>query len=154
MRYEVRPIGFVRSSRREVFDDNWDRESSVIELCDDVPDEALSGLDDFSHVEIIALAHEASDTPPAPWARHPRGNSEWPRVGIFSQRNKDRPNRLLLSCAAVVSVEGRLVHLAGLDLIDNTPILDIKPVFRWTGPRGEFRAASWSDELGTHYFSS
>jgi len=40
----------------------------------------------------------------------------------------------------------------GLDALDGTPVLDIKPVFRWSGPRGEIRVPAWSDELGENYF--
>jgi tRNA (Thr-GGU) A37 N-methylase len=73
-------------------------------------------------------------------------------VGIFAQRNKDRPNRLLLSIATLVEVEERSLLVRGLDAINDTPVLDIKPVFSWSGPRGELRVAKWSDELGENYF--
>ena len=152
MLFQVRSIGTVRSSRVEVLDDTWDRESCYIELDDDVPSESLVGLDTFSHVEVVCIADRAIDVPPAPWVRHPRGNTNWPAVGIFANRNKDRPNRILLSIARVIEVQPRCVVLSGLDAIDGTPVLDIKPVFAWSGPRGETRFAPWSDELGENYF--
>ena len=73
-------------------------------------------------------------------------------VGVFAQRNKDRPNRLLLSTVEIISVLDREIVVKGLDFIDGTPILDIKPVFTWTLPRGALRVAAWSDELGRDYF--
>ena len=152
MEHSVRAIAWVRSSRVDLVDDHWSRESSQIVLDESTPSEALTGLEEFSHLEVVGLAHAAMDTPPAPWRRHPRGNTEWPEVGVFAQRNKDRPNRLLLSVIQVVAVRDRVIDVRGLDFVDGTPILDIKPVFRWTFPTGEVVAPSWSDELGTDYF--
>jgi tRNA (Thr-GGU) A37 N-methylase len=73
-------------------------------------------------------------------------------VGIFAQRNKDRPNRLMLSVAALERVNARSILVRGLDAINDTPVLDTKPVYSWSGPRGERRVAAWSEELGKHYF--
>ena len=148
----LRVVAYVHNERRELVDDNWDNFTSVIELADDVPDAALRGLEEFSHVEVVCLAELAQNVPPGPWHRHPRGNPDWPDVGVFAQRNKDRPNRLLVSIAAIEAVGARSLVVRGLDAINDTPVLDIKPVFSWNGPRGELRVAPWSDELGRQYF--
>lgn len=150
--FALRAIATVRSSRAEMVDDEWGDVDCTIELAPEVPDGSIDGLTTFSHVEIIMLADRARDVPPDPWQRRPRGNPAWPEVGIFAQRNKDRPNRLLVSVAQVVSVGERSLVVRGLDALDGTPVLDIKPVFRWSGPRGEVRAPAWSDELGENYF--
>lgn len=152
MEFHSRAVAFVRNERREATDDHWDEVQSTIELADDVPSEALRGLDAFSHVQVVFVATLASDVPPAPWHRHPRNDARWPDVGVFAQRNKDRPNRLLVSVAAVEEVRTRSILVRGLDAIDETPVLDVKPVFAWSGPRGPLRAAPWSDELGSRYF--
>lgn len=152
MNYSVRPIAYIRNDRSEALDDNWDDVQSTVELAQDVPDEAMRGLEEFSHVEIVFFADWAEDVPPGPWHRHPRGNEEWPDVGVFAQRNKDRPNRILLTTVAIDSIEGRTLKVRGLDGIDGTPVLDIKPVFRWSVPRGTLRVASWSEALGEDYF--
>lgn len=148
----MRVIAYVRNERRELVDDNWDDVLSTVELADDVPTVSLQGLEEFSHVEIIFFAQLAEDVPPGPWHRHPRGNPRWPDVGIFAQRNKDRPNRLMLSVAVVERVDARSLVVRGLDAINDTPVLDIKPVYSWSGPRGELRVASWSEDLGKDYF--
>jgi tRNA (Thr-GGU) A37 N-methylase len=70
---------------------------------------------------------------------------------VFAQRNKDRPNRILLTTVAVDSISERSLTVRGLDGIDGTPVLDIKPVFRWSVPRGELRVAPWSEALGEDY---
>jgi tRNA (Thr-GGU) A37 N-methylase len=152
MNHLVRAIAYIRNERSEAFDDNWDDVVSVVELAHDVPSESLDGLADFSHVEIVFFADWAEDVPPAPWHRHPRANEQWPDVGIFAQRNKDRPNRILLTTVAVEEIFDRSFSVRGLDGIDGTPVLDIKPVFRWSVPRGELRVAAWSEELGENYF--
>lgn len=152
MEIVARPIAFVRNERRAVIDDDWDDVVSTIELAEEVPSEALRGLEEFSHVEVAFFATRAEDVPPGPWHRRPRGNVQWPDVGIFAQRNKDRPNRLMLSIVAIDRVEERSLVVRGLDALDDTPVLDIKPVYSWSGPRGKLRVAPWSTELGEHYF--
>ena len=152
MDYTVRAVAFIRNERSEALDDNWDDVVSTVELARDVPSESLQGLADFSHVEIVFLADWADDVPPGPWHRRPRGNEQWPDVGVFAQRNKDRPNRILLTTVAIDTIDERSFSVRGLDGIDGTPVLDIKPVFRWSVPRGELRVASWSEELGADYF--
>jgi tRNA (Thr-GGU) A37 N-methylase len=152
MDYTVRPIAYIRNDRAEVLDDNWDEIISTVELAHDVPSDALRGLEEFSHVELVFFADWAEDVPPGPWHRHPRGNPDWPDVGVFAQRNKDRPNRLLLSTVEINELSERSFSVRGLDGIDGTPVLDIKPVFRWSVPKGELRVAPWSEELGKNYF--
>ncbi len=148
----MRAVAFVRNDRADMADDDWGEVASTIELADDVPDDALVGLGEFSHVLVVMFASRAQDVPPAPWRRRPRGNAAWPEVGVFAQRNKDRPNRLLVSVAALESVERRSLVVRGLDALDATPVLDIKPVFTWSGPRGAQHVPRWSEELGESYF--
>jgi tRNA (adenine37-N6)-methyltransferase len=150
--FSIRPIAWVRSTRHEVVDDDWDREHCVIELDDAVPDEALFGLEHFSHLDVLFVFHRADDAPPAPYARHPRGNAAWPRVGIFAQRAKDRPNRLGLTTCAVRSVAPRRLEVVGLDAVDGTPVVDLKPHVRELGARGEVHQPHWMDELLSGYF--
>ncbi|HUY42238.1 MAG TPA: TrmO family methyltransferase [Acidimicrobiales bacterium] len=152
MELVLRPVAYIRNDRAEALDDNWDDVVSNVELASDVPSEALRGLEAFSHVEIVFFADWAEDVPPGPWHRRPRANSEWPDVGVFAQRNKDRPNRILLSTVAIDTLSERSFTVRGLDGIDGTPVLDIKPVFRWSVPRGELRVAPWSEALGEQYF--
>jgi tRNA-Thr(GGU) m(6)t(6)A37 methyltransferase TsaA len=152
MELTVRPIAWVRSTRTEVVDDGWEAERSVIELDVSVPAEALDGLDAFSHLDVLFVFDRASDAPPAPYARHPRGNAAWPRVGIFAQRAKDRPNRLGLTTCAILSVAPGRVEVAGLDAVDGTPVVDLKPHVRELGPRGEVRQPAWMAELMSGYF--
>ena len=63
-------------------------------------------------------------------ARHPRDRADWPLVGIFAQRGKGRPNRIGVSVCRLLSVDGLELKVRGLDTIDGTPVLDIKPVMK------------------------
>ena len=152
MTYSVEPIGFVHSSRHEVVDDAWDEETTSIELVDSFGPEALAGLDDFSHVEVVYLFDRVDPGAVHRGTRRPRGNPAWPEVGIFAQRGKDRPNRLGLSTCELLAVEGRRLVLRGLDAVDGTPVLDVKPWFEEFGPRGPVRQPAWSHQLMAGYF--
>jgi tRNA-Thr(GGU) m(6)t(6)A37 methyltransferase TsaA len=148
----VTPIGYVRGGRSSPEDDNWGQERAAIEIVDALPPEALAGLDAFSHAEIIFQFHLVPDAKIETGARRPRGNPDWPMVGIFAQRGKNRPNRIGVTVCRMISVTGRRIEVEGLDAIDGTPVLDIKPVMAEFLPRGEIRQPDWSSELMKEYW--
>lgn len=149
----LRPIGWVRGGRVEPVDDGWDAEECEIELdAARFPAESLAGLDDFSHVEVVYQFHLVDEAGVVTTARHPREREDWPRVGIFAQRGRVRPNRLGVSVAALLGVDGHRVRVRGLDAVDGTPVLDVKPVLREFLPRGEIRQPTWASELMAGYW--
>lgn len=152
MEQGIEPIGFVTGGRTDRRDDGWDRECSTIVLTDRFTPEALMGLDAFSHVEVVFRFHTLSDDEVTTDARHPRGNADWPRVGIFAQRGSKRPNRLGVTMCRLVQVDGTHLHVRGLDAIHGTPVLDIKPVMREFLPRGEVVEPAWVGELMADYW--
>jgi tRNA (Thr-GGU) A37 N-methylase len=79
---------------------------------------------------------------------------EWPRVGIFAQRPKDRPNRIGVSVCRLLGVDGLELRVAGLDAVDGTPVLDVKPVMREFLPRGEIHQPAWATELMKDYWKT
>jgi tRNA (Thr-GGU) A37 N-methylase len=85
-------------------------------------------------------------------SRHPRGNPDWPEVGILAQRAKDRPNRIGLCTCELVAVDGASIVVRGLDAIDGTPVLDVKPYMEEFGPRGAVHQPEWSRELMREYW--
>lgn len=153
MNITLTPIGRVRSSRGAALDDHWDSESASIELdpARFTPD-AFAGLADFSHAEVLFLFDQVPDEKIETGARHPRGRKDWPLVGIFAQRGKNRPNRIGLTTCRILGIDGLTVSLGGLDAIDGTPVLDIKPVMREFLPRGEVRQPAWVSELMAEYW--
>ena len=150
----VEPIGHVRSGRRELTDDDWDSVPARIELRADLPLESLDGIEEFSHAEIVYHFDRVPESSIERGARHPRGNRDWPRVGIFAQRAKDRPNRLGVTVVRIEKREGRILTVRGLDAVDGTPVLDIKPVMAEFLPRGALRQPRWSVELMREYWAS
>jgi len=149
----IRPIGRVRSTRVATGDDGWDAEQASIELDDAFEPDALAGLETFSHAEIFFVFDRVAEDAVERGARHPRGNPDWPRVGIFAQRGKDRPNRLGATIVEIVSRSGRTLVVHGLDAVDGTPVVDIKPVMAEFLPRSAVRQPAWSQELMRRYWS-
>jgi tRNA-Thr(GGU) m(6)t(6)A37 methyltransferase TsaA len=152
MVFTVSAIGHVRCGRTDPVDDDWDSIPAVIELTDGFSEEALMGLEAFSHAEVIYLLDQVETSEITATARHPRGRTDWPRVGIFAQRGKGRPNRLGATICRIVSVDGRKLSVTGLDAIDGTPVLDIKPVMTGFLPRGEIREPDWAREIMSGYW--
>jgi tRNA (adenine37-N6)-methyltransferase len=150
--FSVSAIASVKNNRHEIEDDNWGDVVSVIELDASLPEEALSEIESFSHAEIIFYFHLVEDAKVETGSRHPRNNKVWPKVGILSQRGKNRPNRLGATIVKILKREGRHIHVQGLDAIDGTPILDIKPVMREFLPREEVTQPEWASELMKHYW--
>ncbi|WP_313669558.1 SAM-dependent methyltransferase [Sandarakinorhabdus sp.] len=151
--FTLAPIGHVAGGRAEAIDDEWGNSRAVIRLDPErFTDEALLGLEAFSHAEIIFLFDQVSDDQITTGARRPRGNPDWPRVGIFAQRGKNRPNRLGISICRIVAVDGLELAVEGLDAIDGTPVLDIKPVMAGFQPRGEMREPDWARAIMAGYW--
>ena len=150
--FHVEPIGTVSSSRSEPIDDGWDNETSSIGISDRFDESALDGLAEFSHLEVVYLFDRVAPDKVDVGARRPRSNPDWPLVGIFAQRGKNRPNRLGVTVCRIVAVDGLAVEVEGLDAIDGTPIMDIKPVLSGFLPRGEVREPAWAVELMQDYW--
>jgi tRNA-Thr(GGU) m(6)t(6)A37 methyltransferase TsaA len=146
------PIGRVEGGRGEPVDDDWGAVEAVIRLDDRFGPEALEGLGTFSHLEVVYSFHLVEEAAVEHGARHPRGNAGWPRVGIFAQRGKDRPNRIGVSRCELLGVDGLVVSVRGLDAVDGTPVLDLKPWMAEFGPRGEVRQPPWASELMRGYW--
>jgi tRNA (adenine37-N6)-methyltransferase len=146
------PIGYIRSSRNDASDDGWDAVEAQIEIGSEFSPDSLQGIEEFSHIEVVFLFDRVPESAIERGARHPRNNTAWPRVGIFAQRGKNRPNRLGVSVARLLHTQERLLTVCGLDAIDGTPVLDIKPVMKEFLPRGEIRQPAWSHELMVRYW--
>lgn len=148
------PIGYVRNSRQTPEDDGWGEIESEILINGELGEECLEQIESFSHIEIIYYFHLVNEQKIETGARHPRNNLGWPKVGIFAQRGKNRPNRLGATIAKLLRREGRTLFVAGLDAIDGTPVLDIKPVMREFLPHEEIKQPDWSIELMQNYWET
>jgi tRNA (Thr-GGU) A37 N-methylase len=147
------PVGHVRGGRRDVVDDGWDKVEATIELDPRRFGEAsVAGLRDFSHLDVVYVFDRVTPGDIEFGARHPRGRTDWPEVGIFAQRAKDRPNRIGVSTCMLLGVAGTSVVVRGLDAVDGTPVLDLKPHVPAMGPRGDVRQPAWIGELMRGYW--
>jgi len=151
MEIKMKPVATVKNSRKTPIDDNWGEITSEIELAEDVPTVAFNNISDFSHLEIIYYFDQvvANDIV---FSGRPRGNPDFPEVGIFGQRKKDRPNRIGICTVELMEHNGRTIKVRYLDAIDGSMVLDIKPVFREFRPKGEIIQPFWVSELMKNYY--
>ncbi len=132
--FTFHPIGFVRSPYLRRIDaphqpcvteglETGDAAEAILELEPGIPEEALRGLEGFQRIWVIFVFHRNEGWKPL--VVPPRG----PRVkrGVLATRSPHRPNAIGLSVVELVSVEGRRLRLRGVDLLDGTPVLDLKP---------------------------
>src|SRR5690242_16265779 len=149
----LHPIGVVEGGRRDAIDDDWgEQEALIVVDARRFGSDALAGLDQFSHVDVVFSLHRVGDDDVQTGARHPRGRDDWPLVGIFAQRAKARPNRIGVTTCELLGVDGLRVHVRGLDAIDGTPVLDLKPYMQEFAPRGDVREPQWARELMHGYW--
>lgn len=153
-RFTLVPIGYVRGGRVEAIDDDWGDLTCDIVLDPRWPTDALAGLSDFSHLEVVYVFDQVDDTTITVGARRPRHNRDWPKVGIFAQRAKGRPNRIGVTTCEIVDLDGLTVTVRGLDAIDGTPVVDLKPYMVEFAPRTVVHQPSWSHELMRDYWHS
>ena len=106
----------------------------------------------LSHIDVVFVFDQVDEDRINLGARHPRGRDDWPLVGIFAQRAKARPNRLGVTTCELVAVDGLTLTVRGLDAIDGTPVLDIKPHMREFQPRSPVEQPAWVAELMAEYW--
>lgn len=152
-KFELEAIGRIEASRSEAIDDDWGGSRATIVLEPRFEEDALAGLEAFSHVEVLFVFDRVDPAKIVTGARHPRNNPDWPAVGIFAQRGKNRPNRLGSTICRVLGRDGRRLVVAELDAIDGTPVVDLKPVMREFLPRTEVRQPAWVAELMQAYWN-
>ena len=150
---ELRPIGHVRGGRAEPFNDDWDSVTARIELDTGwLGPDALAGLDAFSHAVVLFRFHRTDPARVVTGARYPRDDPALPLTGILAQRGHARPNMLGSTVCRILGVAGPTVHVQGLDAVDGTPVLDVKPYMRAFAPRGEIREPGWVSEVMASYW--
>lgn len=146
----MQPIGYVHNQVTEKKDSEWGSGVSTILLDDDYRG-GLTGLSEFSHALILCHLDKAKFIPEKHLLRRPRNRADMPLLGIFSQRTKDHPNQIGITSVEILSVSENSITVKGLDAMDGTPVLDIKPYFPVFDKR-EARTPDWVDILMEHYF--
>ena len=152
MKIVFEPVAIVKNTRTEPFDDHWATVISEIELLEHIPVNAFENIEAFSHAEIIFYFHKIQNVPVI-FSGHPRENPDYPVVGIFAQRKKNRPNAIGLCTVELLEHAGRKIIVKYLDAINGTPVLDIKPVIKEFEPKGIITQPEWADDLMKNYWT-
>lgn len=149
-RIEMKPIGFVKCEVKNKKDESWGQNVSSIMLNEEYFG-GLKGLEDFSHAIILYYLDQANFEKEKHLQRRPQNRVDMPLVGIFSQRAKDRPNQIGMTSVKIESVMENCLIVQGLDAIDGTKILDIKPYYPMYDKK-EAKVPSWVETLMKGYF--
>ncbi len=134
------PIGYVRHSYP---DDEVKKRRFVDAAVEVLPEyeEGLRGLEEFSHIVILAYLHKFRSRPLVVRPKRVEGASE---VGVFATDSPDRPNPIAVSIVRLIRREGRTLYVDGVDLFDGTPVLDIKGLSPRRCPESP-KAPWWAD---------
>lgn len=150
MEITMNPIGYVENDVQAKKDTAWGEDISKIILEKEFYT-GLSGLEEFTHAIIVYYLDKATYKREEHLQRRPQNRDDMPLVGIFSQRGKNRPNKIGITAVQIVSVDEKTLVIKGLDAINGTAVLDIKPYY----PIYDKKAASvpdWVNQLMEHYF--
>ncbi|MDR3540487.1 MAG: tRNA (N6-threonylcarbamoyladenosine(37)-N6)-methyltransferase TrmO [Desulfosporosinus sp.] len=147
----MRTIGVVKSPVTEGIDENWGSVVSEIYLNPSLVT-GLTGIDQFDHIIVVFYMDRSSFDPKGDLIRRPQGRSDMPEVGIFAQRAKHRPNPIGITAVELIKIIGNVLTVKGLDAIDGTPILDLKPYYPEYDRILEPTVPEWVTRLMKNYF--
>jgi len=149
---ECQPIGTVKAPVTEMSLGNWATVNSEIHI---EPRYAggLRELEGYSHVIVVFYLHQIGAFDPArQMLRKPRGMEQMREVGVFAQRTKYRPNPIGVTAVELRGVSGNVLAVRGLDALDGTPVLDIKPYIPEFDRIAEPRTPAWVASIMEGYF--
>jgi tRNA-Thr(GGU) m(6)t(6)A37 methyltransferase TsaA len=144
-------IGVVYNEVKEPTDQGWGKVVSEVVLDESMTD-GLDGIEEFSHLLILFWMHRAAEAEPVRMRRRPQGREDMPEMGIFAQRARHRPNPIGITTVKLLRRERNRLYVQGLDAINGTPILDVKPYVPAYDAAESPRVPEWVDRLMTTYF--
>jgi tRNA-Thr(GGU) m(6)t(6)A37 methyltransferase TsaA len=142
MKMHLTPIGFVKNNIAEPKREDWETITSDIIINEDLK-EALSRIDEFSHIIVIYWMHKLPPSQRAVIKVHPKGNQNLPLVGVFASRSPARPNPIGITTVKLLERRDNVLKVTGLDAVDGTPVLDIKPYIPEQDPTSEIKTPGW-----------
>jgi tRNA-Thr(GGU) m(6)t(6)A37 methyltransferase TsaA len=151
MKVNLKTIGYVKTFVKEETDENWGEVFSEI-VIDKSFEKGLKGLEGFSHIIVLYFMHKATFNQLTDLVRHPQERQDMPFLGIFAQRAKHRPNPIGVTSVELLTVNKNVIRVKGLDAIDGTPILDIKPYFPMYDSKTDANTPDWVKSLMEKYF--
>jgi len=149
---ECQPIGTVKAPVTEMSLGNWATVNSEIHI---EPRYAggLRELEGYSHIIVVFFLHQIGAFDPArQLLRKPRGMEQMREVGVFAQRTKYRPNPIGVTAVELRGISGNVLAVRGLDALDGTPVLDIKPYIPEFDRIAEPRTPAWVASIMEGYF--
>ncbi len=141
MNISIKPVGIARNREREQHFGGWKNVVSDIAVNKKYR-EALDGLEGYSHVLVVYWMHKAKKRV----IKH-RPQGIGPLVGIFACRCQGRPNPIGISAAKITGRRGNVLSVKGLDVINGTPVLDIKPYTPQYDLVKNARTPKWAEKL-------
>lgn len=147
----IESIGIVKSPITEGVDHDWGNVVSEILINESLAG-GLQGIEAFSEVMVIFFMHKSTFDLNSDLVRRPQGRLDMPMVGIFAQRAKHRPNPIGVSVVNLLEISGNVLKVRGLDAIDGTPVLDIKPYYPEFDCRNAAVVPEWVNRLMKDYF--
>lgn len=151
MTITLHEIGIVINEINHTKDTHWGGYQSTIKIHAEYR-EGLKGLDEFSHINVIYYLDKASFHSERDLIRRPKGREDMPKVGIFSQRAKNRPNTLGITSVKLLKVQHDTIYVDGLDAINGTPVLDIKPYYPQYDCKLDAKVPEWVQRMMEDYF--
>jgi tRNA-Thr(GGU) m(6)t(6)A37 methyltransferase TsaA len=150
--YNVQSIGTVRCPVNEMSQGGWSKVDSEIHL-DAAYAGGLKGLEGFSHVIVVFLLDRAQGFDFGKHLlRRPRDMEDMHKVGVFAWRTKYRPNPIGVTAVMLRGIEGNVVKVRGLDALDGTPVLDVKPYIPQFDRIDDVKLPEWVPHVMEGYF--
>ncbi len=139
----LKAIGVVRNGvKQQPAKCDWWAELVSELVIDKSLTEALDGLEGFSHIIVLYWMHRVTPGE-MPLKVHPRGNRELPLVGLFAARTPNRPNRIGKATVRLLQRQGNILRVKGLDALDGSPVIDIKPYIPGYDSAGDVKVPQW-----------
>ena len=139
----LKAVGVVRSEVKQApAEHDWWQETVSEIVIEPGFTEALDGLEDFSHIIVLWWMHRLTPGK-MPLRVHPRGRQELPLRGIFAVRTPNRPNRIGKATVRLIERDGNILRVKGLDALDSSPVIDIKPYIPGYDSVNDARVPPW-----------
>lgn len=142
----IKAIGIVRSKIKQTPKPEYDWRGIASQIVvDSSLSEALEGLEGYSHIIVIYWMHQAIDPGKMALKVHPKGNRELPLVGLFASRSPYRPNPVGQKIVRMLKRQGNILWVEGLDAVDRTPVIDIKPYIPGYDSAADATVPQWTE---------
>lgn len=143
---KTKAVGIVKNSIKEPKDDDWESVVSEI-VINRKYQQALDQINEFSHIIVLYWMNRVTPTKRLKLKVHPKSRKELPLVGVFATRSPIRPNPIGLAIVRVLEHHENVLKVTGLDAIDGSPVLDIKPYIPGYDSPTSAKTPAWIKQL-------